>query len=195
MLDYHVLRNKPYTTIYRDGEKNVIKDLLSCTFNKNAGLSGKYIVVDENYTARPDLISFATYGSDEYGDLICKVNGISNPFELNQGMIIFIPNFEELLASVTTGIDGSKCELVNPKSTTNSNGIDDNIFKEFTTSQLANQRLSEPKKPTKENENISTIGKENKMNKKLKSERRSPGEQTVSDSNFYINKELGIVVY
>jgi hypothetical protein len=48
-------------------------------------------VVSKSHVARPDLISKIIYGDDRYGDLICKLNGISNPFELNEGMIIALP--------------------------------------------------------------------------------------------------------
>ena len=50
------------------------------------------IVVNEFYVARPDLISLAVYGDDKYADLICKYNGISNPFEINENDVIYIPS-------------------------------------------------------------------------------------------------------
>ena len=36
------------------------------------------------------------YGTDEYADIICKVNGLQNPFELNEDMQLFIPNRERI---------------------------------------------------------------------------------------------------
>ena len=38
----------------------------------------------------------AVYGTDQYADIICKINGISNPFELNAGMILLIPNLSSI---------------------------------------------------------------------------------------------------
>ena len=50
------------------------------------------VVVNKYYVARPDLISLAVYGTDIYGDFICKFNGISNPFELNEDMVLYMPS-------------------------------------------------------------------------------------------------------
>lgn len=55
-----------------------------------------YEVNEEKYIGRPDLISLDAYGSTAYTDVICKVNGISNPFELNIGMILIIPGANEV---------------------------------------------------------------------------------------------------
>ena len=54
------------------------------------------VKITEDYVARPDLISLKACGSDNYTDIICKFNGISNPFELNKGEVIVIPVFEDI---------------------------------------------------------------------------------------------------
>ena len=54
----------------------------------------KRCIVNKYYVARPDLISLAFYGTDEYADIICKVNGISNPFEINEDDMLDIPQIE-----------------------------------------------------------------------------------------------------
>ena len=46
--------------------------------------------------ARPDLVSQACYQNDIYADIICKLNGISNPFELAEGMLLVIPELADL---------------------------------------------------------------------------------------------------
>ena len=92
MLNYDILENKPSIDI--KGEQGI--DLLSKSIDNSRGLSGSFLEVNEYYIARPDLISLACYGTDKYGDIICKVNGISNPFELNQGMVLFIPTYESI---------------------------------------------------------------------------------------------------
>jgi hypothetical protein len=53
--------------------------------------------VTEEYIARPDLISYDAYGDDMFTDVICKLNGISNPFELNVGMKLIIPSPEDIM--------------------------------------------------------------------------------------------------
>jgi hypothetical protein len=71
------------------------------------------IVVNEHYVARPDLISLAMYGEDRFADIICKYNGISNPFELNENDVLLIPQvfeFEKILEAgkVSELIDKNK---------------------------------------------------------------------------------------
>lgn len=93
MLDYKTIQYKPHQfKTYDDGTRVEFKDLLAKTWDTWGG--EPYInplVINEYYVGRPDLISLAVYGSDEYADMICKFNGISNPFDLNEGMLIFIP--------------------------------------------------------------------------------------------------------
>ena len=90
MLNYRIINYKP--TISRNNEEYL--DLLCDVFNKDELITGYPIIVNEYYVARPDLVSLAVYGDDRYGDIICKVNGISNPFELNEDDMIFIPNID-----------------------------------------------------------------------------------------------------
>lgn len=51
----------------------------------------KLIKVSAMHVGRPDLVSEAVYGQDDYGDLLCKINNIPNPFELNEGDILVCP--------------------------------------------------------------------------------------------------------
>lgn len=82
--------------------KNIVKndkgedyiDLLSKSYNDNQPLTGTFIAVNNMYIGRPDLISLAVYGSDDYADILCKVNGISNPFELNENDMLFLPSVD-----------------------------------------------------------------------------------------------------
>jgi hypothetical protein len=53
--------------------------------------------VTNEYIARADLISYDAYGDTMYADVICKLNGISNPFELNAGMKLIIPSPESIM--------------------------------------------------------------------------------------------------
>lgn len=195
-MNYPILHKKAKTKIYKDGNPYEMYDLLSKTFNETK-YSGKVILVTKEYIARPDLVSYVSYGTDSYADIICKINGISNPFELNEGMCLFIPSIE-FLSEMIVGVS-TPCDLVSPKSILNSNGNNDNIFKEFSTSMLTNERLkelinSEIVSKT-DSEPVSSIGNSNSTKKKLKNERRSPAEQTVDEQNYYIDKSLGIIVY
>lgn len=69
-----------------------IYNLLDKTFEiPEKGFQFNILTVDKEYIARPDLISLDAYGTTLYADMLCKLNGISNPFELNEGMEIIIP--------------------------------------------------------------------------------------------------------
>jgi hypothetical protein len=153
MLDYLTLENKPLYTI--NGE--TATDLLYKTWNTDKNFSGDYLLVNEYYIARPDLISLAVYGEDRYADIICKVNGISNPFELNEGQIIFIPTIESI------------------------ENILDLDAKTLTTKKINDE------------ETINTIERIGAQRKKT--EKRSPAQQVEGDSNYIIDKSLGVVFY
>lgn len=86
-------------------DKSVIKseylnenvyNLLDKTFEIPKSFKFDVIKVEQQYVARPDLLSYDIFGTDFYTDIICKVNGISNPFELNEGNLIIIPNAEDI---------------------------------------------------------------------------------------------------
>ena len=196
MLDYITLETKPEVKITKDGETTLMKDLTTRSIKDDDVLYGNFVTVNKYCIARPDLVSLMMYGTDKYADIICKVNGISNPFEINEGMVIVCPP-PELVANKYCGVQPAS-ELVSPGSKINSNGIDDNLFKDFTTSMLSNTRIKYDlmKDMTKKDSKTPTIGKADiKNGKKLKNERRSPGEQTIDDSNYVINKTLGVVIY
>lgn len=92
-LDYKILNKKPI--ILRNGVK--FQDLAVQTIDPSVGISGSFLVVNKYYVARPDLISLAVYGDDKYADILCKINGISNPFELNENDVIILPHVETLM--------------------------------------------------------------------------------------------------
>ena len=98
MLNYTSLASKPEMSSIIDGKKVSYKDLLCHTLNDEESVFEgiEFIRVIDDYVARPDLISLAVYGTDQYADILCKINGISNPFELNEGMILLIPNLSTI---------------------------------------------------------------------------------------------------
>lgn len=84
---------KDYTGTYL-GEP--IINLLDTTFQIPIDYSADIMEVTEEYVARPDLLAIDIYGDVLYTDILCKVNGISNPFELQEGMYIIAPGFDAL---------------------------------------------------------------------------------------------------
>ena len=102
-LNYSILQNKgKLYKNYEDGSSEEFIDLLTPTTQYLDINNADLIMVNEYYVARPDLISLAVYGSDRYADLLCKYNGISNPFELNENDLIYVPpmwQLEQMLLS------------------------------------------------------------------------------------------------
>ena len=153
MLDYGIINRKP--TIKNNGNEYI--DLLPTIYKIDSMYDPKVIIVNKYYVARPDLLSFAIYGDDKYADIICKVNGISNPFEMNEDDTIILPNIEWLNTCLAGNVPASKM-------------ITD--------------------------DEVDTIQDKDKYNyQKRKDELRSPNEQLIGDSNYIIDKSLGIVFY
>jgi hypothetical protein len=68
-------------------------DLTAPSFIYDAGLGIKalhYVMPDQ--AGRIDKISEIYFGNGEYIDAICVVNNIFNPFSIQEGDVIFIPN-------------------------------------------------------------------------------------------------------
>lgn len=90
MILHTVLNNKK--NIYSEWLQDNIVNLTDQTFVIPSSYQYEILEVTEKYIARPDLLSKDIYGDALYSDLICKLNGISNPFELNEHMLLVIPS-------------------------------------------------------------------------------------------------------
>lgn len=151
-LNYNILDYKK-TLKTDDGEEYI--DLMSDTY-KRQECAGTFLIVNKHYVARPDLISLAVYGDDKYADLLCKVNGISNPFELGENNVMFIPEVEYLTQFSNGAVDASE------------------KIKDTNTDVLS----------------AITTG-----NQKRRNERRTSNEQLIGETNYTIDRSLGIVFY
>lgn len=94
MLQYSTLEYK--TEIDSEYLDKRIYNMLDYTFEIPSSYTYGVFEVTSEYVARPDLISYDAYGDDMYADIICKINGISNPFELNEKMELIIPSPEDI---------------------------------------------------------------------------------------------------
>ena len=92
MLNYVTLLNK--STINSEYLGEEVLSLLDRTFEYVDDFSFNIFAVTEDYISRPDLISQDAYGDSMYADVICKINGVSNPFELNKGTMLILPSPE-----------------------------------------------------------------------------------------------------
>jgi hypothetical protein len=106
------LDEKPLFT-KEDGE--IIKDLTQTMFemkNKNYVSYNVYRVPRE-YAMRPDLISKAVYNNSQYAEIILKFNSISNPFTINEGDIILIPDLGSAKNTIRTIGAGTNADPAN----------------------------------------------------------------------------------
>lgn len=100
MIFHTVLNNKK--EIYSDYLQEVVYNLGDSTFQIPSKYQYEIIEITERYIARPDLLSYDIYGDSLYSDLLCKLNGISNPFELNEGMLLLIPSPDSIMNFMKT---------------------------------------------------------------------------------------------
>lgn len=158
MISYHIQNKKDAT------------NLLETTFVwPGENFSANIIQVTSEFVGRPDLLSKEVYGSEEYASIICKVNGISNPIEINDGMLIALPAPDILdKFIVQESLDevywSERPEDNNSGSSINYNGSDNKKY-----------QLPIPKKSTDKN--------------------RRPNEALATDKRFNIDKISKRVVY
>lgn len=100
MLRHTVLLNKKEIDSDWIGER--ILNLCDSTFQIPESYQYDVVEISERYIARPDLVSNDIYGDTLYSDLLCKLNGISNPFELNEGMLFIIPSLDSIMDFMKT---------------------------------------------------------------------------------------------
>lgn len=79
-------------TFFSQYAQEEMVDLLGGTFGVPVSYRCSIVPVDPGYEARTDLISKDVYGDDISADLIVKINGPSDPFEVNEGQYIALPS-------------------------------------------------------------------------------------------------------
>ena len=115
MLYYRTLNEK--TQMYDKYLEGQVYNFLDKTFVIPQDFEFNLFTVEDQYVMRPDLISKDAYGDSMYADIICKLNGISNPFELNEDDTLTIPRVEEIMFYSRPNKQGS--ELVSGASAIN----------------------------------------------------------------------------
>lgn len=84
-----------------DKNGNVYWDLIGVSFKPKDNTRIKdFIIVDSSNVMRPDKLSIIAYGIPSYADILMKFNAISNPFTINIGDIILIPDIQYAEQSV-----------------------------------------------------------------------------------------------
>lgn len=124
----YTLLEKTQLNFKTDGEDFSCWDLLDKTFIIPDDFIYSVYIVEQDYIARPDLVALALYGNDQAADFICKLNGISNPFDLNEGMVLIIPALTELNKFIYNGSDKGS-ELSVPGTNSEKVSISSSILK------------------------------------------------------------------
>lgn len=93
------LNNKRYFT---KPNGDTVLDLTYSSINNNAAEPREVnmIMVVEDIAMRPDAIAKAVYGDDSKLDFLLKYNGISNPFSIQAGDILVIPDPFEMAKKI-----------------------------------------------------------------------------------------------
>lgn len=100
MVD-NVLNGKPKITLNKKNLKDVeLLDLTVLTFVKNNFSFFENLSLTDEYIGRPDKVSYTLFGVVEYVDAILKISEISNPFSLNVGDVIRVPDLKSINSSV-----------------------------------------------------------------------------------------------
>lgn len=91
MLYIETLMQKRYLT---KPNGDTIIDLTHASINKDATRPTEVslTLVVEDMAMRPDLVAKKVYGDDSMLDFLLKYNGISNPFSLNTGDVLVVPD-------------------------------------------------------------------------------------------------------
>jgi hypothetical protein len=95
MIENPLILNKS-TITSKVLDNTEIVNLLDKTFLIPNEFTYNVIEVPKDCIARMDLIANQIYGDPSFSDLLCKLNGISNPFELNGGDMIVCPNVSDI---------------------------------------------------------------------------------------------------
>lgn len=88
--------------VVNNGEIEIL-DMTSQVFKltKYPRILNKIIVTDD-LAGKPNVISLIYYGTEDYTDMLCFFNGISNPFNLQPGQVILVPYLEDIQSMVVS---------------------------------------------------------------------------------------------
>ena len=98
MLNFSILNSKP-TRVDRLGE-TIIDFFKGVIQFKNNLKIKKVVKITDEMVMRADLVSKLVWGSDEHEDLLLKYNGIANPFAVNSGDLMMVPELSDLKDSI-----------------------------------------------------------------------------------------------
>jgi len=100
MLEIDVLVNKRISVI----KNSQVLDLISSSLNRDIRPSfNNYVIVPSDGAMRPDLIAHTSLGRQAHVGVLLKSNGISNPFSIEAGEILYLPSAGYLGSALSSG--------------------------------------------------------------------------------------------
>ena len=140
MFLLNLIRSKPDFT---KNNGDVVVDLSRKSFTMPDVAKSQPYIVPEEFAMRPDLVSLFLYKDQNQLDVLLKFNGISNPFALNKGDIIYAPTLDDLTASVALSnssaiIDKSKGVISGQRTLTPKTQQDKNRLNQLNQQALPN---------------------------------------------------------
>lgn len=153
-------------------------DLTSTTYTLPEDFEATIVTIGPDEVARPDLLSKILYSDEMYADILCKINGISNPYELNEGMKIVCPSMEDLNRFVLHPSKAWKEDIIGGNLRSNYlDGEDITLGKDAWINKSSN--------PIDENIPV----------QKHKNNTHKPNESLVGDRRFAIKGAENVVIY
>jgi hypothetical protein len=86
--------NRKNTFIRKDGTEIVDLTKASIKFYEEPPFA-KSVLVTEDIQMRSDLIAYSVLGDDSKFDYVLKYNGISNPYSIYEGEVLYVPVADE----------------------------------------------------------------------------------------------------
>lgn len=98
MLRLGILYTKP---LFKRDDNEILLDLTlsSIKYTDLPRVTGSVLITRE-YQMRPDLVAKGVIGDDTQLDLLLKYNGISNPYSIEEGQILYVPDMDDMNEAV-----------------------------------------------------------------------------------------------
>lgn len=107
-MEFKILENKPIVINSKDNQEIVDLIYPSMRYENTNYNIVDYFYVGEDMIMRPDLLSYITYNNINSWDKLLKFNGISNPFSIDQGDLILVPDLFWIENQVVKSDDNNK---------------------------------------------------------------------------------------
>lgn len=104
-ISFACIENRKTITV--KGEQ--ILELTTQAFDpkKNVGFDTNLTRLSSDLEGKPHLLAKILAGSEDYADIILHYNYISNPFTIDKNMVFVLPNIQDALKAISSGINSS----------------------------------------------------------------------------------------